>query len=176
MKLIVASTNPVKLAAAAGGFAKMFPNMKFNVDGVCVESGVGHQPMNDDATLLGARTRAENGRRVVVDADYYFGIEGGVQERDGELEAFAWIVVISRAGRIGEARTATFQLPKRIAELVRAGVELGEADDQVFGRSNSKQTNGAVGLLTRDVLDRTKYYEQAVVLALIPFANCELYK
>src|SRR4051794_16334037 len=155
MKLVVASTNPVKLAAAAGGFRKMFPDVKFNIDGVHVESGVGHQPMNDHETLLGARTRAENARKVVVDADYYFGIEGGVQERDGVLEAFAWVVVISRDGKIGEARTATFQLPKRIAELVRAGVELGEADDRVFGRSNSKQTNGAVGLLTHDVVDRT---------------------
>src|SRR3954453_20229288 len=175
MRLIVASKNPVKLAAVTGGFAKMFPDVNFKIDGVSVESGVGHQPMNDDQTLGGARTRAENAGKI-VEADYCFGIEGGVQERDGEMEAFAWVVVISRDGRIGEARTATFQLPRRIAELVRAGVELGEADDRVFGRSNSKQSNGAVGLLTRDAVDRTKYYEQAVVLALIPFANVELYE
>jgi non-canonical (house-cleaning) NTP pyrophosphatase len=58
---------------------------------------------------------------------------------------------------------------------VRQGMELGDADDAVFGRSNSKQANGAVGILTGNVIDRAELYEQAVVLALIPFKNPELY-
>ncbi len=45
----------------------------------------------------------------------------------------------------------------------------------VFGRTNSKQGNGAVGLLTGDVIDRAAYYVHAVILALIPFRNPELY-
>jgi non-canonical (house-cleaning) NTP pyrophosphatase len=53
---------------------------------------------------------------------------------------------------------------------------LGEADDLVFGRSNSKQANGAVGLLTDDAVTRTTYYVPAVIFALIPFKNAELYK
>jgi len=54
-------------------------------------------------------------------------------------------------------------------------MELGEADDRVFERSNSKQTNGAIGLLTGNVIDRTTLYAPAVVFALIPFKNPELY-
>jgi len=46
----------------------------------------------------------------------------------------------------------------------------------VFGKENSKQTYGAVGLLTGDVIDRTRFYEDAVVLALIPFRNPDLYR
>jgi non-canonical (house-cleaning) NTP pyrophosphatase len=65
-------------------------------------------------------------------------------------------------------------LPLEVANLVRSGVELGIADDQVFGRSNSKQSNGAVGLLTADLINRQQYYEHAVVLALIPFKNLNL--
>jgi non-canonical (house-cleaning) NTP pyrophosphatase len=34
---------------------------------------------------------------------------------------------------------------------------------------------GAVGILTGDVLTRTTYYEPAIILALIPFKNPELY-
>jgi non-canonical (house-cleaning) NTP pyrophosphatase len=48
-------------------------------------------------------------------------------------------------------------------------MELGDADDAVFGRSNSKQANGSIGLLTDDALTRTEYYVQAVIMALIPF-------
>jgi non-canonical (house-cleaning) NTP pyrophosphatase len=84
-------------------------------------------------------------------------------------------VVLGRDGREGRSRTATFELPAEVARLVREGVELGHADDRVFGRENSKQTNGAVGLLTRDLIDRTAYYEHAVVLALVPFVNPGLY-
>ena len=66
-------------------------------------------------------------------------------------------------------------LPAAVAELVRGGIELGEADDQVFGTQGSKQHNGAVGLLTDDVLTRDGFYAQAVQLALIPLINPHLY-
>ena len=88
--------------------------------------------------------------------------------------AFAWIVVRSQE-MIGKGRTGTFFLPPAVVELIRQGKELGEADDIVFGRSNSKQDNGAVGLLTDNVIDRAQLYEHAMILALIPFKNETLY-
>ena len=81
----------------------------------------------------------------------------------------------SALDRESNARTASFRLPGRVRELVEQGLELGDADDLVFGKSNSKQQNGAVGLLTDNVETRTSLYEQAVVLALIPFKNSALY-
>lgn len=66
-------------------------------------------------------------------------------------------------------------MKKVIIELIKEGKELGEADDIVFQRNNSKQENGAVGILTGDVVDRTKCYTEAVILALIPFKNVNLY-
>ena len=59
--------------------------------------------------------------------------------------------------------------------MIKEGKELGEADDIVFNRNNSKQENGAVGILTGDVIDRMKYYTEAVILSLIPFKNVDLY-
>jgi non-canonical (house-cleaning) NTP pyrophosphatase len=84
-------------------------------------------------------------------------------------------VVIDKADKVGKGRTSTFFLPARVAELVRQGKELGEADDIVFGLQNSKQQMGAIGILTHGIIDRAEYYEQAVVAALIPFKNPELY-
>jgi non-canonical (house-cleaning) NTP pyrophosphatase len=52
---------------------------------------------------------------------------------------------------------------------------LGDADDIVFKRSNSKQKNGAVGILTDNLINRTDYYTHAIILALIPFTNSKLY-
>ena len=171
--IIVASTNPVKILSALDGFQRMFPDQSFDASGVSAPSGVSDQPMSDAETLRGAHNRAAEARRRRPDGDYWVGVEGGGEDVDGALCAFAWVVVLS-ADRGGRSRTAAFVLPEEIAALVRQGVELGHADDQVFGRSNSKQQNGSVGLLTGDVIDRAGYYEHAVVLALIPFRNAAL--
>lgn len=112
--------------------------------------------------------------KKIREADFWVGIEGGVQAEDNGLAAFAWIVIYG-AGKKGEARTATFMLPQKVSHLVAGGLELGTANDLVFRESNSKQKNGAVGLLTHNQIDRTELYRQAVVLALIPFVNSGLY-
>jgi inosine/xanthosine triphosphatase len=171
--VIVASTNPVKIQSVRDGFMRMFPNDSFEVRGVSVASGVSAQPMTDDETYTGALNRAKGAALAVPDADYWVGIEGGLEEKRGELHGVAWIVVIGRT-RIGKSRTATFVLPEEVAQLIRQGHELGHADDIVFNRSNSKQDNGSVGILTADVLNRATYYEHAVILALIPFKNTQL--
>ncbi len=171
--IVVASTNPVKIQAALDGFQRMFPDEEFTAQGTAAESGVSDQPMSDAETLRGARNRVANVRQILPNADFWVGMEGGVEEIAGELEAFAWIVIADRSRR-GKSRTATFYLPEETARLVRQGIELGEADDQVFRRANSKQENGSVGLLTGNAIDRTRYYAQAVVLALIPFRNLDL--
>ena len=172
--LVVASTNPVKIQAAANGFQRLFPGGELNVIAVTVPSDVAHQPMSDEETLRGALNRSANAQAAYPHADYWIGIEAGVRAWEGELASYSWIAVRSRQ-MIGKARTGTFFLPPAVAELIRQGKELGEADDIVFGRTNSKQENGAVGLLTDNVIDRAQLYEQALILALIPFKNSNLY-
>lgn len=209
--VIIASTNPVKIDATRQAFEAMFAQESesilsggftqskdagdvYHFQGVDVPSGVSHQPMTDAETLTGARTRAGNARTAHPEADFWVGIEGGVEERmkdapmrtvatppseggrmkDEGMHAFAWVVILSR-DLTGEARTGTFQLPPEITRLVREGVELGHADDIVFQRSNSKQKDGAIGILTDGLIDRTAYYVHAVMLALVPFKKRELY-
>ncbi|QPC85283.1 inosine/xanthosine triphosphatase [Phototrophicus methaneseepsis] len=172
-KIIVASTNPVKIDCTRQGFAEMFPQSKLTISGVSVPSGVADQPMSRAETIQGATNRARHAAQAHPGADYYVGIEGGVEAVDDLLEVFAWVVVL-HGEMIGKAQTGIFYLPQEVADLVRQGVELGEADDRVFGRENSKQGNGAVGLLTDDAITRTSYYVPAVILALIPFKKPDL--
>ena len=175
INVIVASQNPVKINAAEGGFRQMFAEESINVYGIDVPSDVSAQPQGNPETLRGARNRAENARRANPLADYWVGIEGGVEEESGSLSAFAWIVILSPK-QCGKGRTGTFFLPTFVANLLKQGYELGEVDDMVFGKMNSKQDNGAIGLLTANVLNRTKLYEHAVILALLPFKNPEIYQ
>lgn len=174
IEIVVASTNPVKIQAVENGFSKMFPGELFEIGSISVPSGVRDQPRSDAETLQGALNRTHNAAALVPDADYWVGVEGGIEDQEGDMAAFAWIVVKSR-DFIGKGRTGTFYLPPAVAELVRQGKELGEADDIVFDRSNSKQENGAVGILTGNVIDRARLYEQGVILALVPCRNSSLF-
>jgi inosine/xanthosine triphosphatase len=175
MQVVVASTNQVKIDAVGLGFERMFRDQAWEATGVAVPSGVGDQPMTDADTLQGALNRSLAAQLARPTADYWVGIEGGCEDTARGLEAFAWVVVRGPGGRLGQARSGTFLLPPAVADLVRQGVELGEADDRVFGRQNSKQANGAIGLLTGDVIDRVALYEHAVILALVPFLRPDLY-
>ncbi len=177
-KIVVASTNPVKIAATQRGFARMFPGRTFDVAPVDVPSGVRDQPRSSAETLQGARQRTQAASERVPDAAYWVGIEGGIEADANGVGAFAWIVIRSpefSPELIGQSRTGTFYLPPPVANLLRQGQELGEASDTVFGTANSKHTGGAIGLLSDNAVDRTQLYEQAVILALVPFQHPELY-
>ncbi|RQV99292.1 DUF84 family protein, partial [bacterium] len=130
---------------------------------------------SDSEVIKGAETRANNVKTESPNADYWVGIEGGIEDTEFGMTAFAWIVIMSEK-KIGRGRTGTFFLPEKVAQLVRQGKELGEANDIVFNRSNSKQNDGAIGLLTGNVIDRTKLYEHGVIMALVGFKNPSLYQ
>ncbi|KAM6481459.1 Maf/Ham1 [Trichoderma sp. SZMC 28011] len=197
-RVIVASRNNVKISAAREAFGGMFPSAEFSFTGLNVPSGVADQPMTDAETLQGARNRARNARDAEPQADYWVGIEGGVDDSGDAMETFAWVVVLGRADtpgsdssashnesaststsatkteRMGRARTAAFFQPEEVARLVRGGMELGPAGDQVFGSENSRAHSGSIGLLTGDLIKRSAYYVPAVIGALIPFRNSTL--
>jgi inosine/xanthosine triphosphatase len=173
--IVLASENPVKIQAVLNGFQKMFPHEIFQIQTVVVPSGVSVQPLTSAETLAGAMNRAQNATNIITKADFWVGVEGGVEVTEkGEMAAFAWVVVIGE-NIVGKSKSGTFFLPPPVCHWLRQGKELGEADDIVFGRQNSKQDNGAIGLLTNNVIDRKALYEHAVILALVPFKNPALY-
>jgi len=172
MKIVIASQNPVKIKAVKTAFRQVFPDKKLEFMSFDIASGVSDQPIGREETLRGAMNRAL-GASKKVKADYYVGLEGGVNKAmDTEV---AWMVVRNSEGRIGKSQTNSFELPSEITKLLNQGKELADAGDIVFGTKNNKHTTGVVGLLTHGVIDREKYYVQAIILALIPFVNQKLY-
>lgn len=171
MRIVVASRNPVKIAATTQAFEELFPNEKLEVIPVDVDSGAGDQPDSDEATRLGARTRVFNSRKVKPQADFWVGLEGGIEIIDEQLMAFAWMAVLGRVGDISVARSPTLPLPPAVKDLLVGGLELGEANDRVFSTVHSKQGGGAFGLLTDGLYTREGIYAQTMILALIPFVN-----
>jgi len=171
---MVGSQNPVKLSCAQNAFREVFEE-EYAISGIHVASEVSDQPIGQDETLQGAKNRVKNARISFPEADFWVGIEGGVDRDPSGMYAFAYIYIEDKKGNSSQAQTATFYLPRAVSDLVDRGMELGHADDKVFSEENSKQKGGSVGLLTKQKITRAEYYTPAIILALIPFMNHELY-
>ena len=181
----VGSTNPVKVQAVMSAFAKAFPHMRLHVKSMCVESGISSQPTTEWETQHGAVQRAREAASdprswCGYDAFFSVGIEGGVRRvetkgLDGSVcstvECFAWVAVRFHDDSWGLSRTASMELPPVVSNLLREGMELGDAVDTIFRLHNSKAAGGAVGAFTGDILNRMELLEHASILALVPFLN-----
>ena len=168
-KVIITSTNPAKIAAVESAFETVFPGLVFDFEGVYADSQVPDQPMSSDETLQGALNRIRYTKKQ-YQADYFVSIEAGLDD----IFTFAWMVIESQ-GRVGKSRSASVPLPPKALELLASENELGDVMDMMFKTQNIKQKGGAIGLLTHDKLTRSSVYHQALILALIPFVNPDLF-
>ena len=164
--IAVGSKNRVKIAAVDSVLTRAGWNA--TVTGIEVPSGVPGQPMGNEETIRGARQRAIAARRQ-LDADLGVGIEGGCVEDEHGMSTCAWVVVVDRNDRASVGGSLHMPLPKRVADRVRQGVELGHAIDRISGELDTKQGAGAVGFLTAGLVDRQRAYEPLVAYALSPF-------
>ena len=173
--IIVGSLNPVKLETTRLAFGKAWPEDKFTYNTVDALSGVPDQPFGSPETKTGALNRAQACRKTYPEADYYVGLEGGLEKVEGEYWAFAWMCILDQTGKTGFGRTGSFLLPPKVSELIAAGEELGVATDIIFNETNSKQQGGTISVLTNGSITRTDFYLDAMTFALIPFMKPELY-
>eukprot|EP00968_Pinguiococcus_pyrenoidosus_P020444 scaffold2393_cov267-Pinguiococcus_pyrenoidosus.AAC.27 len=115
--------------------------------------------------------------------DYAVGVEGGLCEDacfdehgvgTNTLQCMAWISIYRPAeGRWGFGRSGAFPLPPALTQLVRQGMELGEAHDLYFSTVNSKQAGGTIGMLSKGRMSRAQYMQHTMMMALVPFVSSE---
>ncbi len=169
MHVAVGSTNPVKLAAVERTLDRFEPT----VTAVGVDSGVPEQPWSIGETVTGAENRA---RRALAetDATYGIGLEGGVARIDGVpgLSLVMWAVVTDGT-RIERGGGPTLRLPDRVATRLDDGAELGPVMDDVLGTDDVARSEGAAGVLTDGLTDRTRALGTAVACAFGPFRRSE---
>lgn len=171
MRVAVGSTNPVKVKAAENVFRRVYGDVQ--VEGVEVSSGVPAQPFGQE-TVSGAINRAKSAY-APEKYDLGVGIEAGlfeVNEFTLDLQYCAiydgeWLTLGCGSG---------FEYPPVVLDEVLAGKEVGEIMSRVAGIENLGEKQGAIGFLSKGMLDRTKLTEQSVFMALIPRMNPGLYR
>ncbi len=184
MRIVVGSTNPVKIYAVREVFAEYFPGSE--VVGVAVATGVSEQPISEAETIAGAKNRALAALNSDPASEYGVGLEGGVTEVDGELFECAWAAIITKNLKlknqnqneklknyeIGLGGGLYFEIPPKVAARIRAGEELGPIMEELM-RYDVKRNEGAIGVLTKGKLTRQAAYEQIVKSALVRFVSPE---
>jgi len=173
MKVAIGSTNPVKVRACKKIMRKIYGNIE--VIPVSVSSGVSHTPLSHEEMIEGAKNRAFYALKK-TNADMAVGMEGGISETDGKFFLSGWTVVLSKNGKIGIGGGSKTELPNFIVKEVRKGKELGNVMDELIGEKDTKKKMGAVGILTKGLIDRQKSWEISLTYALAKFLRSDLFE
>jgi len=163
MRVAVGSGNPVKRDAVDDALADA------TVDAVGVAGGVPEQPWGDDETIEGAGNRAE---RALAEGDYDLGVglEGGAAERAGKLFLVMWAAATD-GERVEVGGGPRIRLPEDVAARLYDGAELGPVMDDLLDTSGVAESQGAAGVLTGGVTNRTEALGTAAAGALGPFVT-----
>jgi inosine/xanthosine triphosphatase len=147
-------------------------------------SGAPPMPLSLDEMLEGARGRAQlaleslaaGGRR----GDFAVGLEGGIDLRRtaptnrGFLMSWAYV---TDGHRGAHGCGGAVEVPSALlAAVVERGIELSEAMDALSGERGVRDRQGAWGILTRGMVDRTGSFQTALLNAFAPFYNAESYR
>ena len=160
--IAVGSLNPVKIEAVRSVMERIYGQVRiFAYD---APSEVPEQPFGEQ-TPQGAKNRAKN---AIHGHTLSVGIEAGVFEMLDSLYDIQYCAVLDRDGRYTVGTGSGFRYPDRVIELVRGGMTVGDAMKKVYSGDNPGKSQGAIGILSKGLLDRKSLTEQSVLAAMIP--------
>ncbi len=183
-RIALATTRRPKIEGAKAAFAALAAALDLDLSGVewlarDAASGVEETPTRLEQLLRGARTRAR-GLSDTLSAEgrparFAVGLEGGLWVADGAVFLQSWACVTDGA-REAFGASGAIPVPAALADAVlRQGRSLGEVIDAFDGGHDVRSGQGAWGVLTRGLVTRERSFEAAVLNALAPFANRDVY-
>lgn len=173
MRVHVGSSNAVKRDAVRRVFARVFSGESLDVQLIEVSSKIPEQPFNEDVP----RGAVERAKGALQEADYGVGVEAGLvwSESLGVYFDVQFCAIVDPQGRITVGHGAGFTYPERVIQATLSGQTVGQAMSEWTGIARIGHRMGAIGYLSKGLLDRTKLTEQAVLMALLPRIRPELY-
>ncbi len=173
MKIHIGTGNPLKVEATRAAFRAAFPDRSIEVAQVAVSSGVPSQPFGAEVAQ-GAIRRAE---KALQDADFGVGIEAGLIKfpEIGRYLNLQICAVVDQAGKLYVGSGPGFELPPQVVESLRHGSTLNREISCISGTPEIKEKEGAIGYLSKGVIDRFEVTYAAVLMALIPYIRRGLF-
>ena len=164
----------------------LHPDATFEVCGFETATSVSHTPRSRTELMAGARERGEALLRLGSEkAKYFVGLEGGLDviyengHENGPRLVFleSWAFVCDASGKGFYGRSGAIPLPEALAiEAVDRGIELSRAIEAYTGLQGIRDSQGAWGVLTKNLIDRKESFRVAVISAFAPVINVEIYQ
>ena len=137
-----------------------------------------NQPIGVDQTLNGSIKRARIAFKK-LDSDLGVGIEAGLipmpRLKSGYLD-IQFCVIIDKHEKITYGVGPGFEYPDLvIREVKEKDIEIGDIMGQISRNKNIGKEEGAIGYLSRGLLNRESLTELAVLMAFIPRIRTNLY-
>ncbi len=177
MKINIGSKNKAKIDALKE-ILKEYPDLSdAEVIFKDVDTGVSDQPKSLEETIDGAMKRATN---CFKDCDFSVGLESGLMKvpetKTGYMDTTACAIYDGKNFHLG--LSSCFEYPPKVVKYIlennknvsEAFLDLGLTENSKLGADN-----GAIGILTKERLDRKEYTKQAIRTALIHLENKDLY-
>jgi inosine/xanthosine triphosphatase len=176
MLVAVGTSNPVKVKAVANVLSSFF---EVTTTMKNVSSGVPPQPIGLEITLKGAIMRATAALEAEKAADLGVGIEAGLVAIPSTISGYMdqqFAAIVDCTGRITIGAGPSFEYPKVVVDRIfKEGIEANTAMVDLSGVDAIGHKQGAIGHFSKGRMDRTRLTELAVLMAMIPRLNEEIY-
>ncbi len=185
LNVCVGSLNPTKVRAVEEALTKFFKI--FKVYNIKTDSKVSNQPIGLKNIIKGAINRAKSSLNYLMNEKkirnniFGVGIEAGLAEvpytKTGFMD-FQFCAIINGEKQISLGSGIAFEYPKFVIDqiLQEKDKEIGEIIGKLAGNENLKNESGAISFLSKNVITRKEILKEAVICAMLPFINKELYQ
>jgi len=175
LRVCVGTKNPSKLKGVVSALKLFFDEV--SVTCVPVDSGVPPQPVGIEEIFTGARNRALGSLKSNNECVLGIGVEAGIYPVGGTYYDVQVAAVADRKGTVTYGLSPSFPIPTKFSSALisRQVRELEVIVDETFGTRNIGEKGGLIKLLTRGRVLREDLTFYAVIMALVPRLNKDLY-
>ena len=178
LKAVIGSLNESKINGARRALSLLGISFK---DIIAIKvKGFKDQPIGFDEIFIGAAYRAIQSVKYLryisgVENGIGIGIEAGIIELHNTWFS-GQVAVVADNEKYSIGISSFFPLPRRISNVVSKGYELREVMKEISGYERIAETIGAIGFFSSGYMTRTDLSYQAVLTALLPWINKDIYE
>jgi inosine/xanthosine triphosphatase len=175
MLVCTGTKNPSKIAGIKDAFLGFYDEVR--ILGVEPPSDLPPQPFGIEEIISGAKKRAFSAISTSDECEFGVGVEAGLFEVHGTFYDVQIAYVVNRKGEGWFGFSPSFAIPKLFSDGILSGKyrELEEVADSHFKTKEVGEKGGVIKILSKGKVSREDLTYYAVISALIPFQNKELY-
>ncbi len=175
MDICVGSRNPSKLRGVEKAFSTLYRDV--HIYSYPIGENLPPQPFGLDRIMECAKVRAIRALEKNSICSYGVGVEAGIFEVDNLFYDIHVAHIIDRSGREFYGFSPAFRVPDSFIELIKKGVyrELEDVVNSFYGTRDIGDTGGFIKLLSKGRVLREDLVYYAVLMALLPFINDDMY-